>query len=232
MSAGEKAESHLRVMKRKMMEEAGLTHVGRGWNVGDWPSPSQVEHCTPKIYSFTEWAPLMPFTAALIGCRTIKIKTQECVVVKVRTQFHHLKANNDVKELKLRAEFPCLEANDGIIELWAPKSFKIKLKESFDSGKKLPMWVSASFRKEKRSFSFSLVEFSTKELTECDWAFDIHVDTSKDFYTMIKEKLTDMEDNDDTASMFDDARSMNSFGVKSMKDGVGLPLKRSRFYND
>ena len=200
-----------RTMKRKTMEEAGLTHVGRGWNVGDWPTPGQVDDCTPKIYSFTEWVPSMPFTIALIGCRTIKIKTQECLVVKVRTQF-------------LR-----LEANDRIMELWAPKSLKIKLKESFDSGKKLPMWMSANFRKEKRSFTFSLVEFSTKELTECDWAFDVHVDTSKDFYTMIKEKLTDMEENDDAASVFDDAQSMNSFGVKVMNDGVGLPLKRRRF---
>ena len=112
------------------------THTGRVWEGGDWPSPQQVQQCSPKIHTFTEFAPYMPFTLAITDCRFVKTKKVDCLVAKARVQQRDIPVNEDT------------------IELWIPKSLRFRLKDYFEKKESFPFLGFCRCEKRQKIFLF------------------------------------------------------------------------------
>ena len=191
------------------------THTGRVWEGGDWPSPQQVQQCSPKIHTFTEFAPYMPFTLAITDCRFVKTKKVDCLVAKARVQQRDIPVNEDT------------------IELWIPKSLRFRLKDYFEKKKVFPFWTSVDVKKDKRSFCFDVVEFTPFELDYFDWSKEARETKDADFYTsFINNFKEEIEDDDDVRSVTGSdiqMQQMDFLHKRYSRDTPVLPMKKRRF---
>ena len=193
-------------------QEKNPSHEGRTWQAGEWPTPQQVQQCAPKIHTFTEFVPNMPFTMTIMSCRMMKMKTDECMVAKVCVR---------------PGDLPVL---DEIIELWVPKSLRFKLKDQFENKKAFPFWASVIVKKDKRSFGFDIVEYTPQEITKFEWASEARKSKKADFYTSLLDKFNEELEDDDLSSLHEsDSQSVNQFGKRYMTEMQPLSFKKRRF---
>ena len=195
-------------------QENVSSHSGRSWKGGDWPTPQQVQQCSPKIHTFTEFVSYMPFTLAIIDCRFVKTKKVDCLVAKARVQQCDIPVNEDT------------------IEFWIPKSLRFRLKDNFEKKKVFPFWTSVDVKKDKRSFCFDVVQFTPFELDYYDWSKDACETKDADFYTsFIKKFNEEIEDEDDSCSLSecDMQNSTGIFAKRYSRDAPLIPMKKRRF---
>ena len=198
--------------KADSMKANSPSHEGRTWQAGEWPTPQQVQQCAPKIYTFTEFVPNMPFTMTVMSCRMMKRKTDDCMVAKVCVRPGDLPVLNET------------------IELWVPKSLRFKLKDQFENKKAFPFWASVIVKKDKRSFGFDIVEYTPLEITKFEWAFDARQSKKADFYTSLLDKFNEEIEDDDLSSLPEsDKQSVNQFRKCYMTEMQPLALKKRRF---